>query len=104
MKTLTYPGVRVHDRLGIQLSSKGLRIFLLAVLFASTATTLEAHARKSSGFFSSGSSVRVRGYTKKSGRYVAPDMRSEKNHSKSDNWSTKGNVNPYTGKPGTRDP
>jgi hypothetical protein len=26
------------------------------------------------------------------------------NHTKRDNWSTKGNVNPYTGKAGTKNP
>lgn len=46
----------------------------------------------------------VRGYTKKDGTYVAPYQRTSPNKSKMDNWSTKGNVNPYTGKEGTKDP
>lgn len=46
--------------------------------------------------------VRVKGYTTKSGKYVAPHMRSSPNRTKSDNYSTKGNVNPYTGKVGTK--
>lgn len=46
----------------------------------------------------------VKGYTKKNGTYVAPHVRSSPNGTKSDNYSTKGNVNPYTGKKGTQDP
>lgn len=47
------------------------------------------------------SSVRVRGYTRKStGTYVYPSRRTSPNHTKIDNYSTKGNYNPYTGKVG----
>lgn len=46
----------------------------------------------------------VHGYYRKNGTYVAPHYRSSPNSSRLDNWSTKGNVNPYTGKPGTRNP
>jgi outer membrane protein assembly factor BamE (lipoprotein component of BamABCDE complex) len=46
--------------------------------------------------------VHVNGYTKKDGTYVAPYTRTSPNHTKSDNYSTKGNVNPYTGKEGTK--
>lgn len=46
----------------------------------------------------------VRGYTKRDGTYVAPHYRSSPNSTTSDNWSTRGNVNPYTGKAGTKDP
>ncbi|OPY69259.1 MAG: hypothetical protein A4E63_01862 [Syntrophorhabdus sp. PtaU1.Bin050] len=53
------------------------------------------------GGYRSGS-VRVKGHTTKSGKYVAPHYRSSPNKSKRDNWSTKGNVNPYTGKRGTK--
>lgn len=48
--------------------------------------------------------TRVRGYYRKNGTYVAPHYRSSPNSSRFDNWSTKGNVNPYTGQPGTRNP
>lgn len=47
--------------------------------------------------------VKVRGYTKKDGTYVAPHYRSNPNSTKLDNWSTKGNINPYTGKAGTKE-
>lgn len=48
--------------------------------------------------------TKVKGYTKKDGTYVAPHNRSDKNSRKDDNWSSKGNTNPYTGKKGTKDP
>lgn len=48
--------------------------------------------------------VRVRGYTRKDGTYVAPHYRSAPNSSRSDNYSTRGNYNPYTGKPGRVNP
>lgn len=50
---------------------------------------------------STGGSVRVRGYTRKDGTYVAPHYRSKPDGNFSNNWSTKGNINPYTGKEGT---
>jgi len=53
---------------------------------------------------SSGGAVAVKGYYSKVGTYVQPHMRSAPNGSKADNWSTKGNVNPYTGLEGTKNP
>ena len=45
--------------------------------------------------------IRVRGYYKPStGRYVMPYYRTSPNRTKWDNWSTKGNINPFTGKKG----
>jgi hypothetical protein len=47
----------------------------------------------------------VRGYIKPStGRYVAPHYRTSPNSYKWDNYSTKGNINPYTGKKGYGNP
>lgn len=46
----------------------------------------------------------VSGYYKKDGTYVPPHRRSDPNGSKADNWSSRGNTNPYTGKEGTKDP
>jgi hypothetical protein len=46
--------------------------------------------------------VRVRGYFRKNGTYVAPHYRSSPDGVFYNNWSTKGNINPYTGKSGTR--
>lgn len=46
----------------------------------------------------------VNGYTRKDGTYVQPYYRTEANDTKLDNYSTKGNVNPYTNQAGTKDP
>ena len=49
--------------------------------------------------------VRVNGYYKPStGTYVSPSYRTSPNSSKYDNYSTKGNYNPYSGRSGTVDP
>lgn len=53
---------------------------------------------------SSDSSVSVRGYYRRDGTYVAPYWRSKADGTTSNNWSTRGNINPYTGKRGTRRP
>jgi len=68
-----------------------LTLFLLVVGAFSLVNTAEART------------VRVKSYYKPStGRYVMPSYRTSPNRSKLDNWSTKGNYNPYTGKSGTR--
>jgi len=49
--------------------------------------------------------IRVRSYYKKStGTYVQPYYRTSPNRSRLDNWSTKGNYNPYTGAKGYTSP
>lgn len=42
----------------------------------------------------------TRGYSRSDGTYVKGHYSSQPNHTKRDNWSTKGNTNPYTGKAG----
>ena len=64
-------------------------LLAVALLIASSAVSAQVH---------------VRGYTKKDGTYVAPHERTAPNHTNLDNYSTKGNVNPYTGQPGTKEP
>ncbi len=44
----------------------------------------------------------VSGYYKSNGTYVKGYYRTEANNTVIDNWSTKGNVNPYTGEIGTK--
>lgn len=44
----------------------------------------------------------VQGYTKHNGVHVDGYDRTGKDGSKANNWSTKGNINPETGKPGTK--
>lgn len=46
----------------------------------------------------------VKPHVTKNGTYVKGHMQTNPNGTKLDNWSTKGNVNPYTGKPGTKNP
>ena len=67
-------------------------IKVLAVLSLTLALNLEA------------GSTYVKGYTKKNGTVVMPHYRSSPDKTKSNNWSTKGNINPYTGKMGTKSP
>lgn len=44
----------------------------------------------------------VHGYVRKDGTYVQPHYRSNTDGNFNNNWSTKGNYNPYTGQEGTR--
>lgn len=46
----------------------------------------------------------VKPYVKRDGTYVEGHMRSNPNSTRQDNYSTQGNVNPYTGKDGTESP
>lgn len=48
--------------------------------------------------------VYVNGYFRNDGTYVRPHYRTAPNNSVWDNYSTKGNLNPYTGQWGTKDP
>jgi hypothetical protein len=59
---------------------------------------------KPRGTGSNYSYTRTKGYVKKSGTYVAPSYKSKSNKTQYDNWSTRGNQNPFTGKEGTRTP
>jgi hypothetical protein len=46
----------------------------------------------------------IDGYTKKDGKQVKPYKKTKPNPFKLDNFGTDGNVNPYTGKKGTKRP
>lgn len=46
----------------------------------------------------------VNGHTRRDGTYVAPHQRTNPDSSRTNNWSSRGNTNPYTGKEGTVDP
>ena len=64
-------------------------LFFLIVFFLTTA------------FSFAQSQVWVNGYYRSNGTYVQGHYRTEKNHTVNDNWTTRGNVNPHTGKAGT---
>lgn len=65
------------------------RILLIAAVLTSTLAFADTY---------------VQGYTKKDGTYVQGHYKTEANSSKYDNYSSKPNINPYTGKKGTVDP
>jgi hypothetical protein len=58
----------------------------------------------STGFGSNSQSHSVQGHTTSSGTYVQPHVATNPNNTQRDNFSATGNVNPYTGAVGTRNP
>lgn len=85
----------IHAQVTMKVSGLAL---LVSLCFAPT-TLL---AKKASD--SSGGSHSVRGHVKKDGTYVQPHRATNPNNTQRDNWSSKPNVNPYTGKQGTKEP
>jgi hypothetical protein len=67
----------------------------IAVLVLLAIATTSAFPKSSHG---------VRGYTKKDGTRVQPHRATNPDKSKANNYSSKGNTNPNTGKEGTKDP
>lgn len=56
-------------------------------------------------FSAEAEAARVKGYVKpSSGKYVQPHFRTNKNKTKIDNYSSKPNNNPFTGKKGSVEP
>jgi hypothetical protein len=85
-----------------------MRSIMMALLVLGLgAATVDAGGRgrrsstPSSGTGASSSSRSVKGYTTKKGTYVAPHKRSAPDRTQRNNYTTKGNTNPYTGKAGT---
>ena len=80
----------------------------LFVLFVALGTS-SAYARRSSydygsydyGTGSNSQTEHVSGYQRKDGTYVAPYERTKANNTVDDNYGTRGNYNPYTGKTGS---
>ena len=61
------------------------------------------HSTKGSGSgYTSPSVGTTHGYITRKGTYVAPYHHTMPNRTRNDNFSTKGNYNPYTGKAGTK--
>lgn len=79
-------------QLGLPLHGEMLRLFFaLLSLVAMAAPALAADTY-------------VPGHFRSDGTYVQPHHRSAPDSNPYNNWSTKPNVNPYTGQPGTRSP
>ena len=83
-------------------------IFCAALMLSSGAIAKGGHGGSHSGGSHAGGhtssgSHSVRSYVRRDGSYVAPSHATNPNGTRSDNYSTKGNVNPYTGKAGTKD-
>ena len=69
--------------------------FVIAAFVALSFLSGAAEARHSSSS--------VRGYYRSNGTYVAPHHRSGRDGYHNNNWSVRGNINPYTGRAGTRE-
>ena len=63
---------------------------------------IPSYAQRRSSSSSRSGTVNVKGYIRKDGTYVPPHVRSAPDKSFDNNWSTKGNSNPFTGKDGTK--
>lgn len=82
------------------------KILLVALLGAATTTSF-ASGHSSGGYSHSsyGShDTTVSGYTRSNGTYVESYHRSSPNGTQTDNYSSIGNTNPYTGQEGTHVP
>jgi hypothetical protein len=76
-----------------------MAVLLVGLISAGTASAARPH--RSGG---SRGTTHVRGYTTQKGTHVPSHRRTTPDSSKRNNWSSKGNVNPDTGKAGTKSP
>ncbi len=74
----------------------------LAIMLPSSAALAHSSGGGHASSGASGGNHAIRGYVKSNGTYVAPSHATNPNGTKLDNWTTRGNVNPYTGKVGTK--
>ncbi len=84
-----------------------ISIFIVAPVLAKKGGGSHSHSSRSyssSKSYGSSKTTNVHGYTKKDGTYVAPHKRTPPNGTQRDNWTSKPNQNPYTGKDGTKEP
>ncbi len=72
--------------------------------FSSKSSSAKGHTSVSNNMptFPSNSTTTVSGYTRSNGTYVEPHVRTMPNNTNFDNFSTKGNSNPFTGSTGYR--
>lgn len=76
------------------LITNNMKTKILSLLIAVFAATLT--------FAQQPKPTKVKGYTRKNGTYVQPSVRTKPNKTQRDNYSTRGNSNPYSGKKGTK--
>ena len=87
-----------------------MKQLLIAAALMMAATAAEAQSRGlygSTGSYGSGSNSQshtISPYVNSQGTYVGSSHATNPNNTQMDNYSTKGNVNPYTGAVGTRTP
>jgi hypothetical protein len=78
-----------------------MKQIILAGALALAATAAQAQ------YYGTGSNPQTHtssGYTRSNGTYVAPYVATNPNGTQRDNYGATGNVNPYTGAVGTRNP
>ena len=78
-----------------------MKQLILAAALMLAATAVQAQYL---GTGSNPNSHPVQGHTTSNGTYVAPSHATNPNGTQRDNYSATGNVNPYTGAVGTRNP
>jgi hypothetical protein len=79
----------------------GIKKLILAGALALAATAAQAQYI---GTGSNPNSHPVQPYTTSGGTYVPPHQQTNPNSTQTDNYGTRGNINPYTGTGGTRTP
>lgn len=77
---------------------------LLVIFVAFALVVVTARFAEAKSVSSRAGSHHVSSYIRKDGTRVRAHERTNPNRSRLDNWSTRGNVNPNTGKSGTVDP
>ncbi|MCW2315113.1 hypothetical protein M2322_000633 [Rhodoblastus acidophilus] len=79
-------------------------ICLALTIFTTAASSASAQYYNYGGTGANPAGHQVQGYVRSDGGYVAPHYQSNPNGTTYDNYDTRGNVNPYTGHVGTRNP
>jgi len=81
-----------------------MKQLLIAAALTLAATAAQAQYLGTYGTGSNPNTHSSSGYTTSRGTYVQPYVATNPNSTQMDNYSTRGNVNPYTGSVGTRTP
>lgn len=77
---------------------------IIATIGSASAQYVQPYGAGAHGTGSNPLSVYHQGYTTQSGTYVRPHYQTAPNNTQMDNYSTRANVNPYTGSYGHRSP